>query len=766
MANRYANLEGSKKISEDFGNINVGFDRVQAEMDTKGTPADAQAKADAAKAAAIAAAAADLAAHKARGADEHPTAKGNAAGFMSAADKLKSDASTNAATPDTLMQRDAEGRAKVAAPAAADDIARKAETDAVQTKLDSHAADTVKHVTQAEHDKLNGVAAGAEVNQNAFSKINDVLASDPSDTITFVEGTGIRVTTDPENKRISITATSEAIPGPHALSHIQGGADVIPDAVTGGLSGLMSGADAKFVRQDGETKTGAQAKADAAEQAANEYTDQKVGEIVIDDASLTDKGIVQLSKSTTGDRDTLAATESAVGAVQQQVGNLANLQTTDKSNLVGAVNEVFQSGSEWKGDIADAITAKGVPTSATDSRTTFVSNIDSIETATTINGQAKREVSYMENISANDPIYGISKVGSLVDTPDKPTASYSRCVTYSKDGKYMAIGVSASPYVAIYKITDGLYTRLPDPVALPTGDAYSVAFSPDGVYLVVGHANAPYITIYKRSGDTFAKMANPDVLPTGIGLATTFSPDSVYLVVGHSNLPLLTVYKRSGDTFTKITVTGHPSTVYGADFSPDGLYLALAHLSSPFVTILKRSGDTFTKLANPAVLPTGDAAAVRFSPDGTLLAVGHAGVPYITSYSRAGDVFTFVPYPVVRPTQRTNSIAFSPDGFMMALAANSAPYIIVYKISGGVFNKKDNPENLPGNGANGIDFNSDGSNLALVFGGGANLFVYDLDIQAYKSGNRIGDVPLAEKLGYALETGVAGDKKEAVLIWR
>jgi len=312
MANRYANLVGSKKINEDFGNINIGFDRVQAEMDTKGTPADAQAKADAAKTAAIAAAAADLAAHKARGADEHPTAKGNAAGFMSAADKLKSDASTSATTPDTLMQRDTAGRAKVAAPAATDDIARKAETDAVQTNLDSHTGDTVKHVTQAEHDKLNGIAAGAEVNQNAFAVINDVEASSNSDTVIFVGGTGITVTTDPEGKRIVLTATGEATPGAHASSHITGGTDVIPDAVIGGSSGLMSGADAKFARQDGETKTGAQAKADAAKEAANEYTDQKVGEIVIDDASLTKKGIVQLSEATDSQDVDKAATPIAV----------------------------------------------------------------------------------------------------------------------------------------------------------------------------------------------------------------------------------------------------------------------------------------------------------------------------------------------------------------------------------------------------------------------------------------------------------------------
>lgn len=279
MTNRYGTLIGSKKISEDFQTINTAFDLVQTEMDTKGTPADAQAKADAAKAAAIAAAAEALTAHKQRGADEHPTAKGNAAGFMSAADKLKSDASTNAATADTLMQRDAAGRAKVAAPAVADDIARKAETDAVQGNLDSHAADTDIHVTAADHDKLDGIEEGAQINQNAFAKVNDVVASDPSDTVTFVGGTGIVVSTNPMTNEIMLTATSEATPGAHASSHITGGSDVIPDAVTNGASGLMSGADAKFVRQDGETKTGAQAKAEVAETAAKEYTDEQVSSV-------------------------------------------------------------------------------------------------------------------------------------------------------------------------------------------------------------------------------------------------------------------------------------------------------------------------------------------------------------------------------------------------------------------------------------------------------------------------------------------------------
>lgn len=53
---------------------------------------------------------------------------------------------TSAATPNTIVQRDAQGRIKAAAPSAADDVARKAEVDTVQTNLYTHkSATTLDH---------------------------------------------------------------------------------------------------------------------------------------------------------------------------------------------------------------------------------------------------------------------------------------------------------------------------------------------------------------------------------------------------------------------------------------------------------------------------------------------------------------------------------------------------------------------------------------------------------------------------------------------
>ncbi|WP_063564542.1 tail fiber protein [Paenibacillus sp. O199] len=71
------------------------------------------------------------------------------------------------------------------------------------------------------------------------------------------------------------------------------------------------------------------------------YTDQKVGEIVIDDASLTDKGIVQLSNAVDGTREDLAATEKAVR--EARVAAETNAATNAKSYTDGQVNQISNS---------------------------------------------------------------------------------------------------------------------------------------------------------------------------------------------------------------------------------------------------------------------------------------------------------------------------------------------------------------------------------------------------------------------------------------
>lgn len=90
------------------------------------TKGSAQAQANAAQAAAEATAAAALSSHA--GTETSPI-----------------HGSTSAATASKLMHRDASGRAQVAAPSVAADIARKDTVDAVATDLATHLADSTPH---------------------------------------------------------------------------------------------------------------------------------------------------------------------------------------------------------------------------------------------------------------------------------------------------------------------------------------------------------------------------------------------------------------------------------------------------------------------------------------------------------------------------------------------------------------------------------------------------------------------------------------------
>lgn len=79
--------------------------------------------------------------------------------------------------------------------------------------------------------------------------------------------------------------------------------------------------------------------------------------------------------------------------------------------------------------------------------------------------------------------------------------------------------------------------------------------------------------------------------------------------------------------------------------------------------------------------------------------------------------------PAILPVANAFSVAFSPDGMRVALASNS----------------------------------SSGSRF---------ITMYKRTLQAFKSDNSLAGAVSANSLGYALETGVAGEEKDAIIIWR
>ena len=61
--------------------------------------------------------------------------------------------------------------------------------------------------------------------------------------------------------------------------------------------------------------------------------------------------------------------------MREDIGTLANLQTTNKGNLVVAINEVFQSGANTKQQLVDVLSAKGITTVSASSSWTDIINV-------------------------------------------------------------------------------------------------------------------------------------------------------------------------------------------------------------------------------------------------------------------------------------------------------------------------------------------------------------------------------------------------------
>jgi 6-phosphogluconolactonase (cycloisomerase 2 family) len=304
-----------------------------------------------------------------------------------------------------------------------------------------------------------------------------------------------------------------------------------------------------------------------------------------------------------------------------------------------------------------------------------------------------------------------TKLDNPATLPNNNAANgYALGIAFSNDDTYLAVAHGGTPFITIYKRSEGVYTKLPNPAILPASACWDVAFSSDATYMAVVHGITPFIIIYKRSGDVFTKLADPATLPTGVSRGIAFSNDDTYLAVGHSTQPCITIYKRSGDVFTKLAnpATLPVNSIFSVKFSSDATYLVCAGTGGPYIIIYKRSGDVFTKLANPATLPAGNCRGVAFSSDDTYVAVSCLGAPYIFIYKRSGDVFTKLANPATLPTGMGYGIDFSSDVLYLAVSHATSPYITIYKRSGDVFTKLANPATLPTGSPN-----NDGNSLAF-----------------------------------------------------
>lgn len=106
--------------------------------------------------------------------------------------------------------------------------------------------------------------------------------------------------------------------------------------------------------------------------------------------------------------------------MREDIGTLANLQTTNKGNLVAAINEVFQSGANTKQQLVDVLSAKGANTVSASSSWADIINVISSPYF-----MYKTEEWYVEDVGAEYNF--VLKNGYYESTNQGKDDSYSLC---------------------------------------------------------------------------------------------------------------------------------------------------------------------------------------------------------------------------------------------------------------------------------------------------------------------------------------------------
>ncbi|UQD52298.1 hypothetical protein C0971_09960 [Bacillus methanolicus] len=447
---------------------------------------------------------------------------------------------------------------------------------ASKTEFDAHTNDTTVHITASERNtwnnkadktlatqtndglmsksdkaKLDSISSGAETNQNAFTTIKvgstNIDADSETDTLELVAGTGITLTPDSNNDKVTISGSnaSTSVAGIVQLNDTVSSTSVTQAATANAVKQAYD----RAVNAENNAKTYADNKATTAETNAKSYADSKAATAEIYAKAYAD----QVSAQAESNAKAASAPISHVGSGGSAHANATPttagfMSSSDKAKLDG-----IQSGAEVNQNTFSNIKV-GSTTISADSKTDtleLVSGANISLTPDATNDKVTIDVTGVAQASHTHPFSDItSKPTTLAGYGITDAVPSSDVVTTATANKILKLDANAKLPASITGNADG---NAATASKLQTARTISLSGDVSGSASFDGSANATINATLANSGVTAGTY--PKVTVDSKGRVTSGQSLSA------SDIPNL--------DWSKIT-SGKPTTLSGYGIS-DGV---------------------------------------------------------------------------------------------------------------------------------------------------------------------------------------------------
>lgn len=345
-------------------------------------------------------------------------------------------------------------------------------------------------------------------------------------------------------------------------------------------------------------------------------------------------------------------------------------------------------------------------------------------------------------------------------------------------------------------------------------DSYSFfEFSPQGNRFFTVKGSSYDVNIYDVVGDNFVHLGVVDVKPPGNAVDISSNFDGSVFATAQEFYGIF-VYREFSDGYKKVPLDITPSGYgYATAFNDDGDLLFIGHQYSPFISIYKWNGSTYVKVANSPNLPSNVVKSLVYRDHILYCNVGDALGIQVYEVSPEG-LLTKIPHTVTKPNSNFiygRKLRLSPDGKRLATMAQdgSQHTLVIYDVDNGkimkaitygsassfygvnflnnstlIFSQGSalaflsmrniqwssfGPRHSISASSNVIAINKEKGLIAADSNSGNRFNVFDGKKHSIKSSGKLrnftGTNPIVSEIGYAKQSGVAGQVKKIKSLW-